>query len=149
MPNLNHSKMRQCPVLVAAALLLLGAGADALARDIRLSGMGVRQCGEWTQWKTDNKGEARALTLEWAQGFIAGHNVYARIANNQPANSVVADVKVLSPLIDAYCQRNPQGRVLAAVIEITQSLGGAKVNLAPKAPPGKDPQPDPSRERES
>ncbi len=138
----------QWPALMPLALLWLLASGETLAADIRLSGMGVRQCTEWLQWKTENMGEARALTLEWAQGFIAGHNVYARVGN-QLVNSVVADVKILSPLIDAYCQRNPQARILAAVIEITQSLGGAKVNLTPKAPTAKDPQPDKGRERES
>lgn len=138
----------QRTALVLAALLALLTGSNAVAADVRVSGMGVRQCSEWAQWKEENKGEARALTLEWAQGFMAGHNVYARVGHQQ-INSVVADVKVLSPLIDIYCQRNPQARILAAVIEITQSLGGAKVNLAPKAPPAKDPQPDKGRERES
>ena len=142
--------LRQGPwhSLVHATLLVLLTGGEAVAAEVRVSGMGVRQCSEWTQWKDENKGEVRALTLEWAQGFMAGHNVYARVGNQQ-VNSVVADLKVLSPLIDAYCQRNPQARVLAAVIEITQGLGGAKVNLAPKAPPAKDPQPDKGRERES
>ena len=138
----------QRPALMLGVLLLLLAGSETLAADIRLSGMGVRQCTEWMEWRAEKMGEARALTLEWAQGFIAGHNVYARVGNQQ-VNSVVADVKILSPLIDAYCQRNPQARILSAVIEITQSLGGAKVNLAPKAPPAKDPQPDKGRERES
>lgn len=105
----------------------------AVARDIRVSGMGVRKCAEWQQWKEEKKGELRAMTLEWAQGFIAGHNVYARIGT-EPANSVVVDTKVLVPLLDSYCQKNPESRILSSVIEITQSLGGAKINLTPKAP---------------
>ena len=147
MAILTNFRQARWPALGVIALATLLAG-EALAADVRVSGMGVRKCSEWTQWKDENKGEARALTLEWAQGFLAGHNVYARV-NNQQVNSVVADVKVLSPLIDAYCQRNPQARILAAVIEIAQSLGGAKVNLAPKAPPAKNPEPDKGRERES
>jgi hypothetical protein len=99
------------------------------ARDVKLAGMGVRKCSEWMQWKEARNGEARATALEWAQGFIAGHNVYAR-----STSSVVADTKVLVPLLDAYCQKNPENRLFLGVIEINQSLGGAKVNMAPGAP---------------
>jgi hypothetical protein len=116
------------------ALFLIAGTPLTMAADVRVSGMGVRKCAEWLQWKEAQNGEARAMTLEWAQGFIAGHNVYAR-SGNQAANSVVADDKVLVPLLDIYCQKNPDSRILNGVIEITQSLGGTKINLAPKAPP--------------
>ena len=119
-----------------------------LAKEVRISGMGVRKCAEWQQWKEAQNGEARAMALEWAQGFITGHNVYAR-SGNQQASSVVADDKVLIPLLDIYCQKYPENRILAGVIEITQSLGGAKVNLAPKAQPRQNPQPDKKGEHES
>lgn len=105
----------------------------AEARDVKLSGMGVRKCSEWQQWKEANNGEARATALEWAQGFIAGHNIYAR-SGNEPASSVVADSKVLVPLLDAYCQKHPDERLFQGVVGITQSLGGAKVNMEPKSP---------------
>ena len=39
-------------------------------------------------------------------GFIAGHNVYS---GSGSSNSVVADAKVLLPLIDSFCEsRIPQ-----------------------------------------
>jgi hypothetical protein len=110
------------------------------ARDVKLSGMGIRKCAEWQQWKEDKQGEPRAMALEWTQGFIAGHNVYAR-SGTEAAASVVADTKVLIPLLDNYCQKNPDSRIFSAVIEITQSLGGAKVNLSPKAVPQQNPTP--------
>ena len=101
----------------------------SIGRDAKLAGMGVRKCSEWMQWKEARNGEARATALEWAQGFIAGHNVYAR-----NASSVVANTNVLVPLLDAYCQKNPENRLFLGVIEINQSLGGAKVNASPNAP---------------
>ena len=94
--------------------------------------MGVRICSEWMQWKETQNGEARALAVEWAQGFIAGHNVYG--ANSPGANSVVADSKVLLPLMDSYCQRNPETRLLSVVVEITRNLGGRRINITPKGP---------------
>ena len=103
------------------------------ARDVKLSGMGIRKCSEWQQWKETGKGEARAMGLEWAQGFIAGHNVFAR-SGSEGASSVVADIKVLVPLLDTYCQKNPEDRLFLGVVSIIQSLGGANVNMAPKSP---------------
>jgi hypothetical protein len=121
---------------------------QALARDVKLSGMGIRKCAEWQQWKEEKQGEPRAMALEWTQGFIAGHNVYAR-SGAEAAASVVADTKVLIPLLDSYCQKNPDSRIFSAVIEITQSLGGAKVNVAPKAAPAQPPRPSNKKEFES
>jgi hypothetical protein len=133
--------------LLVPAFLIAGMSA-AEAQNVRVSGMGVRKCSEWQQWKEAQNGEARALALEWAQGFIAGHNVYAR-SGNQQANSVVASDKVLIPLLDIYCQKNPDTRILSGVIEITQSLGGTKINITPKPPPRTDPRPNSKGESES
>lgn len=118
-------------VLALALSAVPAGGALAQSKDIKLSGMGVRKCSQWLQWKESRNAESRAMVLEWAQGFISGHNVYVRTGSASP---VVASVSVLIPLLDAYCQKNPEERILAGVIEITQNLGGAKVNLAPKAP---------------
>ena len=120
-------------------MLLLAAtsgSAFAQSRDVKLSGMGIRKCSEWQQWKETRNAESRAMVLEWAQGFIAGHNVYARTGNASP---VVAGANVLIPLLDGYCQKNPDDRILSGVIEITRNLGGAKVDLRPKAPPAPNP----------
>lgn len=136
---------------VPAALLFIAALATSAgpvaAKDIRVSGAGTRSCAEWQAWKNEQKGEPRALALEWAQGFISGHNVYARIGS-EPANSVVADSRTLATLLDNYCQKAPQGRLLNGVIEITKSLGGAGIELTPKAPAGKPGEGKGKRERE-
>jgi hypothetical protein len=102
--------------------------------------MGIRKCSEWLQWKESANNENRAMVLEWAQGFIAAHNVYARTGTTA-ASPVVASVSVLIPLLDAYCQKNPGERILSGVIEITTSLGGAKVNVTPKTAPAPNPAP--------
>jgi hypothetical protein len=81
------------------------------------------------------------MALEWAQGFIAGHNVYAR-TGTAAASPVVASVSVLIPLLDSYCEKNPEERILSGVIGITTSLGGAKVNVTPKAAPAPNPRPE-------
>lgn len=130
-------------------LLLLSSGSESvLARDIKMSGMGIRKCSDWQRWKDERVGEARAMVIEWAQGFIAGHNVYAR-SGNDVASSVVADANVLAPLLDNYCQKNPESRIVSGVLEITQSLGGARMNLAPKGGVPQIIRPNPKFERES
>jgi hypothetical protein len=127
-------------IVPALALALLAPTlADAQSREVKLSGMGVRKCSEWQQWKESRNNESRAMALEWAQGFIAGHNVYARSGTASP---VVANVSVLIPLLDAYCQKNPGERILVGVAEITKELGGSKVDLTPKAPPRSNPLPE-------
>lgn len=137
------------PLAAGLAGLCLVALAPAVnAADVRVSGMGVRKCTEWVEWKAANNGQARATTLEWAQGFIAGHNVYARIGRDN-APSVVADAKILVTLLDSYCEKNPDQRIVAGIIGITQSLGGAKLNLTPKAPAQPNPRPDDKSPRES
>lgn len=136
---------RNAATLASLALMLLLAFApdvvQAQSRDIKLSGMGIRKCSEWLQWKESGNNESRAMVLEWTQGFIAGHNVYARTGTTA-ASPVVASVDVLIPLLDSYCQKNPAERILSGVMEITTSLGGAKVNLRPKAAPAPNPRPD-------
>jgi len=129
--------LRAATMVSVLALLLLAVasvGTQAQTRDVKLSGMGIRKCSEWLQWKESRNTEARAMVLEWAQGFISGHNVYAR-AGTEMASPVIANASVLIPLLDSYCQKKPEDRILSGVVEITQSLGGAKVNLAPKTPP--------------
>ena len=125
-------------------MLLLAAtsgSAQTQSRDVKLSGMGIRKCSEWQHWKESRNAESRAMVLEWAQGFIAGHNVYAR-TGSETVSPVVASVSVLIPLLDSYCQKNPEDRIFAGVVEITKSLGGAKVNLSPKTPPAVNPRPE-------
>lgn len=134
---------------LAATLFALPLEAQTQSRDVRISGMGMRKCSEWVDWKEKGNGEARALAVEWAQGFMAGHNIYARI-NGAIAPSVVADTKILLPLLDAYCEKNGQQRIFTGMLEITQSLGGAKVNITPKAPASQEnPRPDNKGPRES
>lgn len=125
-------------LLAPFPLATMADAALAQPRDVKLSGMGIRKCSEWQQWKESRNAESRAMVLEWAQGFISGHNVYARTGTDA-ASAVVANVSVLIPLLDSYCQKNPDERILSGVIEITRSLGGARVNLAPKAPPSTPP----------
>ena len=133
----------------ASLLLLLLAAAPVAAqqtqRDVRIAGMGARSCADWNGWKEARDAQPRALALEWTQGFIAGHNVYAR--PRPPATTVYADTKVLLPLIDAYCQKNPEMRLISVVIEITRNLGGTSVQIKPR-PPGTPP-PTPGRESSS
>jgi hypothetical protein len=136
------------PVL---ALILLVAPLDnvqAQSRDVKLSGMGIRTCSEWQQWKVSGNAESRAMALEWAQGFIAGHNVYAR-TGTAATSPVVASVSVLIPLLDAYCQKNPNERLFAGMAEITRELGGAKVDMSPKSTPPRNPQPGKKGPQES
>ena len=55
---------------------------------------------------------------------------------------------MLIPLLDAYCQKNPDERILAGVVEITRELGGAKVDLAPRTanPPSPAPRENKGRQ---
>jgi hypothetical protein len=137
-------RLRAAAIVPVLALVLLAApfdGVQAQSRDVKLSGMGIRKSSEWQQWKAAGNAESRAMALEWAQGFIAGHNVYAR-TGTAAASPVVASVSVLIPLLDSYCQKNPEERILSGVIGITTSLGGAKVNVTPKAAPAPNPRPE-------
>ena len=45
-----------------------------------------------------------------------------------------------------YTSKNPGERILSGVIEITTSLGGAKVNVTPRAAPAPAPTPNPRPE---
>ena len=109
---------RSAAIITALALALLfsiSGNAQAQSKDVKLTGMGVRKCTEWRQWKETKNDESRAMALEWAQGFISGHNVYAR-TGSATASPVVASVSVLIPLLDSYCQKNPDERILSGVV---------------------------------
>ena len=139
-------------ILIAAALALTAPVLQVEAqtpgnREVKVTGVGTRKCADWQKWKEESNGELRAMAIEWTQGFIAGHNVYSR---SGASNAVVADAKVLIPLFDNYCQRNPEMRLLNVVMEITQSLGGSKVFIQPKqAPQAPGGTPDRNAPRES
>ena len=146
---IHRNRAASLPRGLMLLLVLAGFAASTVqSKEVKVSGMGIRKCAEWQQWKVDRNGEARALVVEWTQGFIAGHNIYAR-SGTDAANSVVADAKVLITLLDSYCQKNPGSQLLAGVVEITQSLGGARINLAPKSPAQPNPPPKSKSERDS
>ena len=131
-----HRLRVACALIASLAFPTPGSAQTTTTTEVKLSGMGIRKCAEWLQWKESRNGEARAMTLEWAQGFIAGHNVYIRSG----ASPVIADSKVLLPLIDNYCGKNPEAPILSVIIQITQSLGGTKILVEPKAPTPPSPQ---------
>ena len=141
MPSPRLRAVLIVPALVLALLAPTLDGALAQPREVKLSGMGVRKCSEWRQWKESANHEMRAMTLEWTQGFIAGHNVYAR-TGTETVSPVIATATVLIPLLDSFCLKNPEQRILVGVIEITKNLGGTKVDLTPKTPPQRNPQPE-------
>lgn len=152
-----NARLPLAALALAAALPLLSpdeaaaqapAQPQATTRDIRVGGIGKSRCSDWNGWKESQKGEERATALEWAQGFIAGHNVYARV-NNLPPNSVVADNRILVPLLDTYCQQYPNSLLLNGMIEIIANLGGVRINIAPKAPAKPAPAPEKKGPQES
>lgn len=114
-------------------LLALGATGAAVSadREIKVSGLGVRTCAEWNRWKESRNGEARALMVEWTQGFLAGHNVFARLGW-QGAAAVTASSGVILAILDARCQASPDARLLEVVVQLAGGLGGARVELQSK-----------------
>lgn len=105
-----------------------GVAAD---REIKVSGVGVRKCAEWNRWKESRNGEARALMVDWTQGFLAGHNVFARLGW-QGAAAVTASSGVILAMLDARCQASPDARLLEVVVQLAGGLGGARVELQSK-----------------
>lgn len=143
---MNPHRVSILILLIAVALTADDAAAQARNKEVKVSGMGTRKCLEWTQWKDTNP-ESRAMALEWATGFISGHNVYAR--SSAGTNTVVAGVGVLMPLLDNYCRKNPEERIFSGVVEITRELGGAPVNISPGNPAVPGPRPAERSPRES
>lgn len=111
--------------------ILTFSGSFAQGKDIKISGMGIRKCSEWNQWKVAKSGEARAMTLEWAQGLISGHNLYSQ-AGKESSSAIVINSNLLVSLLDTYCEKNPEQRIFLGISDTIQNLGGAKLNLAPK-----------------
>lgn len=134
------------PAIIAGLLLAAPVGTGlAQSKEVTLSGMGVRKCVEWQSWKEAKDNDSRARALEWAQGFLAGHNVYARTGSGA-ATPVIASITVLVPLLDAFCQKNPDERILSGIVAITRELGGAKLDLTPKSSPPPSPAPVPQKD---
>jgi hypothetical protein len=123
------------PVLLSLLIFSLLTASSVHARDIKATGIGVQACSNWNAWKAAKNGELRAMALEWSFGMIAGHNVYSPTTSENPA-SVVVDSKVLTALLDSFCEKYPEQRLLSAVLDIVQSLGGAKMSAAPKTQGG-------------
>lgn len=53
-------------LLIAALVLPAPVSAQSSTKEVKISGMGIRKCAEWQQWKEVRNGEARAMVLEWA-----------------------------------------------------------------------------------
>jgi hypothetical protein len=126
-PPLSNKKM----VAITLATMLLSSTASS-AREIDIEGIGIRKCFEWNSWKSEKNGEARAMATQWAQGFIAGHNVYTNAAK-ETSGLVPSKAAVIIPLMDNYCEGAPQIPIVAALINITKNLGGSKMTVLPHA----------------
>lgn len=120
-------KLNAGMVLLAAVTMLLPP--VATAKDVKVSGAGVRKCEEWNTWKNEKNGEARALAVEWSLGFVSGHNVYAR--GDATQSLVNPNAKTVAALLDTYCQKRPDDRLFLGVIDMVRSLGGARVTTPP------------------
>lgn len=114
--------------LAVLAIVSLAAGDALAAKDVKISGAGVRKCSEWNNWKAERNGEARAIAVEWALGFVAGHNVYSRGDSTQ--SLVNPNSKTVAALLDTYCQKRPDDRLLFSVLDMVKSLGGTGVDLS-------------------
>lgn len=102
------------------------------AKDVKISGAGVRKCAEWNSWKVEKNGEARVVAVEWTLGFIAGHNVYSRGDSTQ--SLVNPNAKTVASLLDTYCQKRPDDRLFFGALDIVRSLGGARVDPSQTRP---------------
>lgn len=135
--------------LHAAVTLTLLTSATTAAREIDIEGIGIRKCSEWNSWKEEKNGEARAMAIQWAQGFLAGHNVYTSEVKGAPG-PVPSKAAVLIPLMDSYCDSLPQTPIVAALINITKNLGGSRMTVLPETQLGPKPKaplaPTPRRE---
>ena len=93
------------------------------------------------------------MAIQWAQGFIAGHNIYTN-ASPPSSNAVPSKPAVLIPLLDSYCEAPPQSPLVAALINITKNLGGSKMTVVPQSKPEEKPKaplntPGPRRESQA
>ena len=110
-------------------------------------GAGTRSCTQWLQWKAEKNGEARALALEWVQGFLSAHNAYARQGGGAPVDSIVANPKMVATLMDGFCEKNSNSRIVNGAIDMAKGLGGASLNTSPAASANKpSPQTKPERD---
>jgi hypothetical protein len=121
--------------LMFVAVVTILAGPALAAKEAKIGGVGARKCTEWNDWKSQKNGEARAVGVEWARGFIAGHNLYQRAEAS--ASQVSPDATTVATLIDNYCEKLVDQPLFYAVIDMVKRLGGASVNLVPKSGQGR------------
>ena len=133
------------PAILVVAILLaspFALAADEFSRDVKVTGMGVSRCSDWTHWQESKNLEAQAMVIEWARGFISGHNVYSMPGPNA-SKSIIADPAALRTLIDNQCRRDPHSHLVFTVAHVIRSLGGigAEIQLQRSEAPRTNPLP--------
>lgn len=103
-----------CGLLLASSGLVLAQSAPPTSKVLGLSDM---SCAAWV--KTRNDSELRQPYLDWARGFLSGHN-YA-----QPGSPVaVVSNGTIGVFVDRHCAEKPTSSVDVALMRMSDQYSG-------------------------
>ena len=82
---------------------------------------GSASCGEWYAARQGRGQYPWESLVNWFDGFIAGHNLYAQ----RPTNTMItAEPNDVILWLDTYCQKNPTNSLAQAAAAYIAAHGG-------------------------
>ena len=79
-------------------------------------------CGDWFAERRGQGQYRWESEVSWFQGFVAGHNAYAK---SPETRAILADPFDVELWLDTYCQKNPTRHVVHGAIAYIEAQGGS------------------------
>ena len=83
-------------------------------------------------WHAERRGQGQypwQSEVSWFQGFVSGHNAYAK---SPETRAILADPFDVELWLDTYCQKNPSQHLVHGAIEYIEAHGGSNPLPAPQ-----------------
>ena len=114
--------------LLIALLAQVAFAGSLFASDehVYIMGAGKTSCGQYLKYRGEKNRVADALHIEWAKGFINGHDVMAFAHPNafQIGKDRFPDHATILAFSDKYCRDHPLDIFYNAISQLINDLGG-------------------------
>jgi hypothetical protein len=117
-------------IAVLIALCATATKADDSAPGVATIGTGTFSCAKFAKYDAaPNNSDQMNLIIQWAWGFISAYNLRAAFSatfqeNDAPNPVTPPNATSVVSSIRKFCQKNPQGNLTDATLELIGTSGG-------------------------
>jgi hypothetical protein len=111
--------------ILMATLLVTGASVAQSPEAPRGPVFMVPADASCADWLAERRGQGKyrwESDVSWFQGFVAGHNVYAKPPDSR---QILADPYDVELWLDTYCQKDPTRHLVHGAVEYIATHGGS------------------------